>query len=328
MQQAASAKQSPAPTQSPWAKIDTSIPEPFPPPQSSSPLPAPAARRNRSHVADALAAESSSARASPSVETPSSSLAPWARETSDAPNKPSLREIQEAEGRRAAKQEEIASAARRAALEREIATLATQAAAPAPGLPSSSNWATVESPATPASAASAWTKPAVGKVTAGGSATKKTLQQIQKEEEALARKQRAAAIAVSNATVASAVAGAAQALSSGKRYADLASKAAAAVPPASTGAWTTVGASGKVKAPVALVPVTGLRSTSSPAPPAVAAAAARPKPTPAPVRPATTTSAPNALAEFNKWAVHELAHDLNKGIQGKLYRPFCLQTSR
>jgi len=255
-----------------------------------------------------------SARASPSTETLSASLAPWAREAVEAPKQPSLREIQEAEARRAARQEGIAVAARRAALEKELATLATQAIAPAPGLPSSSTWATIESPGTPASATSAWAKPTVGKVVVGGSVTKKTLQQIQKEEEALARKQRAAATAATNASVASAVAGAAQALSSGKRYADLAGKAAAAVPPVSTGSWTTVGASGKVKTPATPVATVGMRSTSSPVP----VAAVRSKPVITASKAAATVSAPNALVEFNKWAIHELAHDLNKDIQGML----------
>lgn len=315
VQKAASAKQSPAAGTSPvWAKHEAEPLEAFqPPPQSASPLPAPAAQRNRSHVADALAAESSSQRASPSisVETPTTSLAPWAKEPAEAHKQPSLREIQEAEARRAAKQEEIIAAARRAALEKELATLATQAIQPAPGLPSSSNWATTESPATPSSAASAWIKPTAGKVASGGSVTKKTLQQIQKEEEALARKQRAAALTASSAAGVSSTASAAQALASGKRYADLASKVAAGAPasPANS-AWTTVGASGKVKLPVSSTP-TGVRAAS--ASPAPAAVVAKPKAAVA-LRSTTTTSVPNALEEFNKWAVSELASDLNKGI--------------
>jgi PERQ amino acid-rich with GYF domain-containing protein len=145
--------------------------------------------------------------------------------------------------------------------------------------------------------------------------SKKTLQQIQKEEEA--RKQRAA---VSAATVI-ATAGATQNLSSGKRYADLASRVAPAQPavPAVGGAWTTVGASGKTKTPGPAVPAIPGRSVSGTV--ATIAQQATPKPkqvvrstTMGNVRPGQI----DALEEFKKWAVKELGSHLNKGINGKL----------
>ncbi|KAJ9657544.1 kinesin-like protein [Coniosporium apollinis] len=300
---AASAKQSPV-SQSPWAKIDTALPQPFPPPQSSSPLPAPAAQRKQ-NLADALNEGSRSRSETPSVDTPSASIAPWAKEPSEAPKGPSLKEIQEAEARKAAQQEELAAAARKAALEKEMFAQATQQP-PAPGLPSSSTWASTASPVNPtASTPSAWTKPIATKPASTATPTKKTLQQIQKEEEA--RKQRAAAAA---ASVASAVASPAQALATGKRYAELA-KQAAPSPSNAGGAWTTVGASGKVKTPAAAVPTApaaAVKVSSSVTTPSAAA-----KPKPAPVR-SVTSGQVNAQEEFRKWAVAELKGDISAGI--------------
>ena len=321
VQKAAFAKDAPAPlTQSPWGKIEVSLPRPFPPPQSASPLPAPAAQRNRQHVADALAAESGSRSETP-VDTPSASIAPWAKETAEGSKGPSLKDIQEAEARKAAQREELAATARRALAEQERLS---QPAAPSPGLPTSSIWGSGTSPVTPASAgASAWAKPIAGKtppVPVAGNA-RKTLAQIQKEEEA--RKQRTAAAAAANA-VNTAAAGAVG-LSTGKRYADLAGKVAATGPGLQTpaGAWTTVGASGKVKAPSAIIPA-GL----NPAPRAASGGAVptiglpvKPKPANAPVRSTTLGGALatqlNANDELQKWAKSALSKGLNSNINGE-----------
>jgi PERQ amino acid-rich with GYF domain-containing protein len=99
--QIAAASQQAAAEESAWAKKDAVM---EPPPVSISPLPAPAAQRNGLHVADALDAESRSASQTP-VETPSVSIAPWAERNAEHPKGPSLKEIQEAEARRAAEQE-------------------------------------------------------------------------------------------------------------------------------------------------------------------------------------------------------------------------------
>ena len=317
VQKAASAKQSPAvsATQSPWtSKVDRPIAESHPSSQTSSPLPAPAARRSgRQSVADALAAESSKP-VSPAVETPGTSVAPWARDaTETATKQPSLKEIQEAEAQRAAKREEEQLALRRAALERE---LTTQPTAPAPGLPSSSNWASGESVTSPTLAGpSAWAK-ATAK-TVASSSSKKSLSQIQKEEEALAKKRRAAAAvtAVSHGNPASATASTAQAVSAGKRYADLASKVAGPAP--NTGnAWTTVGAGGKPKTPAAVAtPATLQRAaTGNVAPIPAAAPVKRPA---GPNRINSSSAVSTAQDEFKKWAVGELRPDLNKGMNRK-----------
>jgi len=224
-----------------------------------------------------------------------------------------MKEIQEVEAREAARrtrQEEAAAAIRRAALEKE---LAAQPAPPAPGLPSSATWAAIESAGTPApSAGSAWAKAAPGKTPSvkPSAAAKKTLAQIQVEEEALARKQRAAATAATNATLGNAVAASAQSLSSGKRYADLAGKPTA---PSAVliGNWTTVGASGKVKpAAVPSTSAAGVRVASSGTAAATAVAAMKPKPV------TSRTTHVDALEEFRKWAVAELRPELSKGIQG------------
>jgi PERQ amino acid-rich with GYF domain-containing protein len=207
----------------------------------------------------------------------------------------------------------LAAAARREAFEKELLAQ-TQSPVVQPGLPSSSTWASGASPVTPGgAAASVWgAKPASGKVsTPSGSMSKKTLQQIQKEEEA--RKQRAVAQAAASASVFGVTA---PPPSAGKRYADLAGKSTPVLPsvPGVNSAWTTVGASGKTKAPGGTTtPVpTAVRSTSTTVVPLVAK-----KP---PVTRSTTIGAQsgkiNAEEEFRKWAVNELRHDLNKGING------------
>jgi PERQ amino acid-rich with GYF domain-containing protein len=285
-----------------------------PPPVSISPLPAPAAQRNRQHVADSLVQEPRSETQTP-IETPSASLAPWAERPVEMPRGPSLKEIQEAEAKKAAEQEAIAAAARRARTEQE--RLAQEyVPPPAPGLPATSTWGTSSSPGTPtAPQASVWAKQATKPATGPTGTAKKTLAQIQKEEEA--RKQRAA----------SAVAAAAQAQTSsspasavpGKRYAELASKAAPGPQTTNTNsAWTTVGSSGKAKPPATIVatPQTAARTVS--------ATSAVPVGTAAKTRPALQPSRTSGVAEkskandeFTKWTRMQLGKGLNGGINGK-----------
>lgn len=255
----------------------------------------------------------------PAFETPSSSIAPWAKEPTEVQKQPSLREIQEVETRRAAKQEEIAFVLRRAALEREFAS---QPIAPAPGLPINSTWGRLECPATPlaSGAAPAWTKHAVTKpVVMPGAPPKKTLQQIQKEEEAVARKQKAlaAAAATNNAGIANPATAPAPELFSGKRYVDLAGKAATPTP-ISSGAWTTVGASGKLKiAPPPAVPTATAKAPGGATVASLAlAATARPKTTIAPSKTSLASAQHDAFEAFKKWAIAELRPDLNKGVSG------------
>ncbi|KAL4941262.1 hypothetical protein BDV06DRAFT_194856 [Aspergillus oleicola] len=308
-------QQAQAASENAWGtKGDSAMPQPFPPPPSASPLPAPAAQRNRQNVAESLAANSRSQTQTP-VEAPATSIAPWAKEASEVPKSkgPSLKEIQEAEARSAAQREEVAAAARRAQLLAEQERLSQAQAQQAPGLPSSANWASAGSPATPTSTGSVWgnTK---GAATTTTTAAKKTLAQIQKEEEARKQRQAATAAAAAAQTIASTSPAPS---SAGKRYADLASKAPAASPvSAGSGAWTTVGASGKAKAPPAAP--TGPRSTSGPVP--IASSPVRPKPvttaTAAPrALPVSTPSNPSrAMEEFNKWAKLTLGKGLNSNI--------------
>ncbi|PGH06227.1 hypothetical protein AJ80_08196 [Polytolypa hystricis UAMH7299] len=305
VQKAASAQQQQHQQLQPSANAaDDGLPRPFPPPPSASPLPAPAAQRNRQNVADALAASSRSQTQTP-IETPTASVAPWAKDTIEAPKGPSLKEIQEAEARKAAKLEEIAAAARRALAEQERAI---QPPTPTPGLPSTANWASAASPASPAP--SPWAKSVVGKPQGTPPLpAKKTLAQIQKEEET--RKQRLAA--ANNAPV---QASAPTVSSGGKRYADLASKVAPA--PAATlssGAWTTVGAGGKAKALPA----------SPTAPRAVSGNVGAPAPIAPKARPTTVTRTsafapapannPNqAIDALTSWANMALGKGLNSYI--------------
>ena len=305
--------------QSPWVTVETGMPMPFPPPQSVSPLPAPSAQRNRQNVADALAAESRSRSQTPSVDTPNAVLAPWAKENLEGSKGPSLKEIQEAEARQTAQEEELAVSARRVLAEQER-QIHMQSSAPAPGLPSTANWASMPSPATPTSGGpSAWAKPLAGKqpVSISGSTAKKTLAQIQKEEEV--RKARVAAAATAN--IANNLVGI-PALPGGKRYADLAGKVASPVATGVGGAWTTVGAGGKLKTPM------GGPALTAPTPRALSggsvtstAPAARPKPTIAPVRSTTTggiSSGQSANDELYKWAKAALGKGLNTSINGEL----------
>ncbi|KAJ5225977.1 hypothetical protein N7468_007202 [Penicillium chermesinum] len=290
-QQQEQKQHSQAAPESVWGtKPDHGMPQPFPPPPSASPLPAPAAQRNRQNVAESLAAGSRS-----QTQTPG----------------PSLKEIQEAEARNAAQREEVAAAARRAQLLAEQERLSQAQAQAVPGLPSSSTWASSGSPATPTSTAgSVWSNKA--QPTPAASTAKKTLAQIQKEEEA--RKQRLAVAAASAAQTATPSPPA----SVGKRYADLASKAPASasttpVAPAATGAWTTVGAGGKAKAPPA-APL-GPRSASGSIP-SPALSKSRPATGPRTVTLGNTPTAnPNrAVEEFTKWAKLALGKGLNSNI--------------
>jgi PERQ amino acid-rich with GYF domain-containing protein len=313
VQKAASAKQSPLPApqpESPWAKVTPGLPMPFPAPQSTTPLPAPTAQRGRSALPEALNVESRSRSETPEVAVATPSVAPWAKEPTEAPKGPSLKEIQEAEAKKAAKAEEIAAAARRTQLEQEMKILTSQPAAPAPGLPTSSTWGSTSSPAAShSSVPSAWATSAVAKtpVSSASAASKKTLADIQREEES--RKQKLAAAAAVTAPP--------QGMSGGKRYADLASKPSSASP-AAGGPWSTVGAGGKVKVPTgpAATAPQAVRSASTSAAPGTAARATRPAPA---VRSVTTnvpSGTSSAKDEFQKWAKATLVKGLNSNING------------
>ncbi|MBE3044235.1 GYF domain-containing protein, partial [Candidatus Bathyarchaeota archaeon] len=244
-------------------------------------------------------------------------MAPWAKEASSEVHRgPSLKEIQEAEAQKEAKVEQAAQAARRAALEQEAAEIrekerAVAAAAVAPGLPTSSTWGH----ASPANTTSPWAKPAAPTATGTGGLSaaqaekkRKTLADIQREEEA--RKQKAREIA-GNAP------GGAPVSSAGKRYADLASKpnppglplGNAPAPMGGITGWATVGAGGKVKAPP------GAPSPQPPRAPSVSAQKPVAKPV---VKPVVVPAAPKpdgatvAMDEFKKW----LHRELSRGITG------------
>ena len=291
------------------------MPQDIAPQPPTSPLPAPAAQRTRQQFAEVLAVDSGSRPQSP-VETPTTaSLAPWAKESTEPSKGPSLKEIQEIEARKTAQREELAAASRRAAAEQErIAAAQASVQAPAPGLPSSANWA-ASSPVTSTSGPVPWAKPAAGKATAPTTSAKKSIAQIQKEEEA--RKNRAAAAA---AAAASANAAAATTAPGGKRYADLASKVAAPVVPANAGgAWTTVGASGKAKAPAspALPSSTPQRTGSGNGQVSSAATSTKSK-SAVPTRSnASAISAQSANEEFQKWVKNSLGKGLNSGVNGR-----------
>ncbi|KAK1758761.1 gyf domain-containing protein [Echria macrotheca] len=290
------------------------LPLSFPPPaQSSTPIAAPTAQRPASNLPTRY--DERSASGTPDTTSDSAALAPpptapWAPQPGTETHKgPSLKEIQEAEAKKAAKREEIAAAARRAALELEAASLRERekaAAASVVGLPATSTWGTGSPVGTPGSG-SAWKQPAaaVGAASSGAtgaSASKKTLAEIQREEELRKKKAQGLHLTANSGSA------------FGKRYADLASKGSApAVPtaapvPSAGGGWSTVGAGGKVKIPTG--PAAQTRSVSAStvkpavvAPPAAKAAAK----TPVALKDAKSL----AMEEFRKWMLRELSRGLD-----------------
>ncbi|KAK4225278.1 gyf domain-containing protein [Podospora fimiseda] len=290
------------------------LPMPFPPPQTT-PLAAPTAQRPASNLPNRYGDRSASGTpdtASEGAPLGPPPTAPWAALSgAEAHKGPSLKEIQEAEAKKAAKKEEAAAAARRAALEQEAAAIRERekaAAATTTGLPTTSTWAT-SSPVA-ASAGSPWKQPAAPKTPAASNVgAKKTLAEIQREEELRKQKSQQAAVQ------ASATAGAAF----GKRYADLASKTSAptgmspspaAAQASAGGGWSTVGAGGKVKIPPS-GPAAQVRSASTtgikPTPVAVV------KPAPKPVT-SHKDAKVHAKEELRKWIVRELSRGGTAGV--------------
>ncbi|UQC90095.1 GYF domain-containing protein [Colletotrichum lupini] len=282
------------------------LPMPFPPPlpAAGTPLPAPTAQRVRSNLPEQYNRSQTGTPDTGSATEPPP-LAPWAKEAASRKG-PSLKEIQEAEARKAAKAEEVAAERRRLALEQEAAALRERekAIVAATGLPTTSTWGN----GSPVAAVSPWTKPAVVKPTPGTStpSKQKTLADIQREEEVRKLKAKEVAIQTGLATAAA-----------GKRYADLATKPNAApglaqsstpAPPPGPG-WATVGAGGKVKVPTG--PASQTRSVSAAGikpVPVVAKPAVKPVATVIAAAPAKGNV---AMDEFNKWLHHELSRGLN-----------------
>jgi PERQ amino acid-rich with GYF domain-containing protein len=298
------------------------LPMPFPPPAQGTPLAAPTAQRPASNLPARYGDRSGSG--TPDTTSEGASLAPpptapWAPQPGAGTQKgPSLKEIQEAEAKKAAKKEEAAAAARRAALEQEAAALRERekaaAAATNSGLPATSTWGTGSPVGAPAG--SPWKQPAalksaVAVAASGNSNSKKTLAEIQREEEL--RKQKAAKEAA-----AAAQASTTPVPSMGKRYADLASKTSAspgpmasavAPQPSQIGGWATVGAGGKVKAPIPTGPAVPSRSSSM--------GNVKTTPSPAAVKPAAKLASTSlkdaksiAMDEFKKWLHRELGRGL------------------
>ncbi|KAK3338704.1 hypothetical protein B0H65DRAFT_474504 [Neurospora tetraspora] len=295
------------------------LPMPFPPPpQANTPLAAPTAQRPASGLPARYGERSGSG--TPDTTSDASVLAPpptapWAG--TEAQKGPSLKEIQEAEAKKAAKKEEAAAAARRAALEQEAAALRERekaAAAAHIGLPATSTWGTGSPVAAPASG-SPWKQPAAKVATTTTTGSKKTLAEIQREEEL--RKQKAKEAAIQ----ASVISGSAL----GKRYADLASKtssssappgmitpgaaaqAAAAAAASVGGGWSTVGAGGKVKIPTGPAATSRPVSTAPANTPVAPAAKVVAKAAPAALKDAKNV----AMEEFKKWLHRELSRGLN-----------------
>ncbi|BGP37241.1 kinesin-like protein [Rhodotorula kratochvilovae] len=290
-----------------------------------APAPAPAAKQPAVKAASPVVAQkaapveqvASPAAAAPEPSpspAPSSSAskagasAPWAKEevaaVAPAAPSPSLREIQEAEAREAAKRKEAARIqAAQANIQAAQRAAALEAQAAAETLPSSASWAAgpaqVPAPKAPTGSAAPWVKPAAVASPVAASKSQKTLKEIQEEEE----KRRKALLAAAQQAGQPAA---------GKGYAGTAQAAA----PQVGGAWTTVAVKPAVVAPRAapgvkpLVPGLPSASTSAtavraagasglPVKPVVAATAAAPRPVAAAVItaavPARQAAAPRSV---------------------------------
>jgi PERQ amino acid-rich with GYF domain-containing protein len=293
--------------------VEPDMPMPFPPPASTgTPLPAPTAQRARSNLPEQYNRSQTGTPDSASVNAQPPPLAPWAKDHGAESHKgPSLKEIQEAEARKAAKAEEAAAAQRKAILEQELREREKTAAASNAGLPATSTWGH----GSPAPAGSPWSKPGPSKTTSTVAPStpasgKKTLAEIQREEEL--RKQKASQ-ATPQASTPTGVS---------KSYANLAGKpgqsiltnaasaaaaaAAATAPPPGSG-WATVGAGGKVKVPTG--PSSQSRSVSS----------TNIKPVTSPTKSTSKLVTPGngktdtgnaAMEEFNKWVNRELSRGI------------------
>ena len=256
---------------SPWHQVqneNSPMPAPFPPPPNAV----------SKAGGEPLSINVSNAVRSSPVDTPhtstSISIAPWAQkvEESTVSKGPSLKEIQEMEAKQAAAlAEAIAEQARKEAALQQSSAVAQQTI-PQIGLPSTATWGSSNSPATtPGSTPSAWgiAKPLMKSATLPiqSGQPKKTLQQIQKEEEAKKAKfsQQAATAHAANALAT--LSAQTATTPGGKRYAELAGKQSVGGIGGGIvagGAWTTVGSGGKIKSPVgtASTPVTPAPGTT------------------------------------------------------------------
>ena len=316
------------------------LPMPFPPPAQTTPLAAPTAQRPASGLPARY--DERSASGTPDTTSDAAALAPpppapWAPQPGTEVQKgPSLKEIQEAEAKKAAKKAEAERAAQQAALEREAAALRERekAAAISTGLPATSTWGTGSPVGVPVTGTgSAWKQPAAVKASPAP-ASKKTLADIQREEEARKAKQREQA--AQNAAVSGAAIG--------KRYADLASKGSVAPPGLANsaaaaalsvaagvagananavggGGWSTVGAGGKVKIPTGPAAQTRAASVGNVKAPVIVS---KPAATPKPVGTSLKDARGQALEDLKRWLIRELTRGLNNGVDGELTLPMTL----
>jgi len=277
---------------SPWQQVqneNSSMPAPFPPPPNAAPLSITISNVVRNSPVD-----------TPHTST-SISIAPWAQkvEESTVSKGPSLKEIQAMEAKQAAAlAEAVAEQARKEAALQQSNAAAQPMATPQIGLPSTATWASSNSPVTtPGNAPSAWghVKPLMKSATLPiqTGPPKKTLQQIQKEEEAKKAKSAQQAAAAHAATTLAALSAQTTA-PGGKRYAELVGKqpvGGISGNMVAGGAWTTVGAGGKIKTP---------GGTSTPV-------------TPAPATTPSLKSIPStgAMGSFGKVAVVKQHPNLN-----------------
>jgi PERQ amino acid-rich with GYF domain-containing protein len=299
------------------------FPTPPPPQQSGTPLPAPMAQRARSNLPEQYSrSRSETPETAQQAAAQQPTMAPWAREPGlEAQRGPSLKDIQAAEVKKAAKAEEAAAAVRRAQAEQEAVQVRERekATVTATGLATTSTWGNGSPVA--ATASSPWSRPGVTKVPsmsaamAQQGAQRRTLADIQREEEARKNKQKE----MSAQTGAPAPAG--------KRYADLASRPNAtpgvpqpAVAPVPGSGWATVGAGGKVKIPTGPAAQSRAVSASSAKPVATAKPAAK-LPSSGSISGKASPGGSEAQQEFRGWLQGQLSRGLNDNVNGQSTSP-------
>ncbi|BFZ56389.1 kinesin-like protein [Savitreella phatthalungensis] len=251
------------------------------------------------------------AAVTPSTPTSSAVPAPWAKATSEKGK--SLKEIQDLEAQQAAHRRRLEKqAAEQLRAQQASLAAASQSATPAEAV-LNLTWAEknldVSSPGASPATGAPWKA-------AGAASGKKTLAQIQLEEEKAAKARAAQQAAQTRAATASLPASMQQSITTGSRYADSVARSSGTANIDSS--WATVGAGGRVVTPVATRQAPSI-PTNAPRPVmaktiSTVSVPARQQTTAAASAAAATPSDPNAIsAEFYNWA-HSSLKGLNAGV--------------
>lgn len=311
----------PAPAQPQEAKA-APAPVEAPKQQPAAKAASPAAQAKAAPApAQQAASPSPSPSPAPSSASKAGASAPWAKEekvaaVAPAAPSPSLREIQEAEARDAAKRKEAARIqAAQANVQAAQRAAALEAQAAAETLPSSASWAAgpaqVPAPKAPAGSAAPWVKPAAAASPVAANKTQKSLKEIQEEEEKRKKAQLAAQQQAGQPAAGKGYAGTAQAAPQvGGAWTTVAVKPAVVARPAAAGAKPVVPG-----LPSTATNATGARTAGATGLPVKPAATAAPAARPAaaavitaavPARPAATPRSVNVNGSSATTTVYDM----------------------